>query len=59
MKVYIHEYADDTALILSYEGQVLGVYNSLEDAQDNYPDYTGAEEEIFFKDDIVQFDTAA
>lgn len=59
MKVYIHEYADDTALILSYEGQVLGVYNSVEDAHDSYPEYSDTEEEIFFKDDLMEFDTAA
>lgn len=59
MKVYIHERADETTLILSYEGQVLGVYSSVEDAHVGYRDDTGSDEKIFYNQDMLELDSAA
>lgn len=62
MKVYIHENTDDTTLLLSNEGRVLGVYSDIDDARIDYVEHSTADENIFDEYDELDpldFDDAA
>lgn len=59
MKVFIHEYADSTALLFSREGRVLGIYTSVADARDGYLDQDTVNEADDDREHRQDFDTAA
>ena len=50
MQVYIHEYQNDLALVLSEAGQVLGIYESVNEAREAYCDFIDSLDHIYCED---------
>lgn len=55
MELYVRKYSDDLTVILSSQGEVVGIFESMADAKDAYLDYINSIDGTTYDDYYINY----